>query len=94
MDNKRRLYRLIENYINEFKGDAVESFYGKGTKIKVHTITFGITSKSIILEAVVVLGELINEEIMSIDLAEFLVRESMVYFFPEHQIKTFVRWDV
>jgi len=46
------------------------------------------------LEAVVVLGELINEEIMSIDLAEFLVRESMVYFFPEHQIKTFVRWDV
>lgn len=94
MDNKRRLYRLIENYINDFKGDAVESFYGKGTKIKVHTITFGVTSKSIILEAVVVLGEVITEEIMSIDLAEFLVRESMVYFFPEHQIQTYVRWDV
>ena len=94
MDRKRRIFRLIEVYLNDFRGSAVEEMYGKGTKIKVHTITFGVTSKSIILEAVVVLGELINEEIMTIDLAEFLVRESMVYFFPEHQIKTYVRFDV
>jgi hypothetical protein len=53
MDNKRRLYRLIEKYINDFKGDAVESIYGKGSLIKVHTINFGVTSKTMILEAIV-----------------------------------------
>ena len=37
-DKKRRLYRLIEVYINEFRGDAVEEMYGKGTKIKIHNI--------------------------------------------------------
>ena len=35
MDNKRRIYRLLERYINEFKKDAVESFYGKGSTIKI-----------------------------------------------------------
>ena len=94
MYNKRRLYRLIEKYINDFKGDAVESIYGKGSSIKVHTINFGVTSKTMILEAIVILGDTINEETIDNSLAEVLIRDSMVYFFPEHQIKTYIRFDV
>jgi hypothetical protein len=94
MDNKRRLYRLIEKYINDFKGHAVESIYGKGSSIKVHTINFGVTSKTMILEAIVILGDTINEETIDNSLAEVLIRDSMVYFFPEHQIKTYIRFDV
>lgn len=94
MDNKRRLYRLIEKYINDFKGDAVESIYGKGSSIKVHTISFGVTSKTMILEAIVILGDTINEETIDNSLAEVLIRDSMVYFFPEHHIRTYIRFDV
>jgi hypothetical protein len=94
MDNKRRLYRLIEKYVNEYKGDAVESIYGKGSSIKIHTITFGVTNNVILLEVVVILGETINEEIMDNSLAEVLIQDSMIYFFPEHQIKTYIRFDV
>jgi hypothetical protein len=94
MDNKRRLYRLIEKYINDFKGDAVESIYGKGASIKVHTISFGVTSKTMLLEAIVILGDTINEEVIDNSLAEILVRDSMIYFFPEHHIRTIVRFDV
>jgi hypothetical protein len=94
MDNKRRLYRLIEKYINDFKGDSVESIYGKGSTIKIHTINFGVTSNTILLEAIVILGETINEEVIDNSLAEILVRDSMIYFFPEHHIRTIVRFDV
>jgi hypothetical protein len=94
MDNKRRLYRLIEKYINDFKGDAVESIYGKGSTIKIHTVTFGISDNSVLVEVIVLLGEKINEEILDASLAEILIRDALVYFFPEQQIKTLIRWDV
>jgi hypothetical protein len=94
MDNKRRLYRLIEKYINDFKGDAVESIYGKGSTIKIHTINFGVTSSTILLEAIVILGETINEDVIDNSLAEILIRDSMIYFFPEHHIRTIIRFDV
>jgi hypothetical protein len=93
MDNKRRLYRLIEKYLNDFKGDAVESIYGKGSTIKIHTINFGVTSNTILLEAIVILGETINEEVIDNSLAEILVRDSMIYFFPEHHVRTYIRFD-
>jgi len=94
MDNKRRLYRLIEAYLNGFKGNDVELMYGKGSTIKVHTVTFGVTNNVILLEAIVVLGETINEEVIDNSLAEVLIQDSMIYFFPEHQIKTYIRFDV
>ena len=94
MDNKRRLYRLVEKYINDFKKEAVESIYGKNSSIKIHTMTFGVTKNEILVEAIVVLGETINEEVMLNALADILIQDSMVYFFPESQIKTYVRFDV
>jgi hypothetical protein len=94
MDNKRRLYRLIEKYINDFKKDAVEDIYGKNAYIKIHTINFGVTNNNILLEAIVILGDTINEEVMLNELAEILIQDSMTYFFPEHHIKTLIRFDV
>lgn len=94
MDNKRRLYRLLEVYLNNFKGDLVENIYGKKSLIKVHTVTFGISDNSVLVELVVVLGDLINEETLDTSLAEVLIQDAIVYFFPEKKIKTLVRWDV
>ena len=94
MDNKRRLYRLIEVYLNGFKGSYVELIYGKGSTIKVHTVTFGISDNSVLVEVIVLLGETINEEILDTSLVEILVYDALVYFFPEQKIKTYVRFDV
>ena len=94
MDGKRRFLRLIELYVNEHRGDAVEEMYGKGTKIKIHNVNFGVTQKSVTVEAVIVLGDTINEDVMDRKLADILIQDSMVYFFPDYSVKTMVRWDV
>ena len=94
IDKKQRLFRLIESYLNEFKGDAVEEVYGKGTKIKIHTINFSVTSKSVVLESIIVLGETINESVMDRTLADILIQDALIYFFPDYHIKTYVRFDV
>jgi hypothetical protein len=94
MDNKRRLFRLIETYLNEFKGELVESIYGNRSRIKVHTVNFGVSDNSVLVELVVVLGSTINEDTLDTSLAEILVQEALVYFFPEKNIKTIIRWDV
>ena len=94
MDNKRRIYRLIEAYLNEFKGELVESIYGNKSRIKVHTVTFGVSDNSVLVELVVVLGGTINEDTLDSSLAEILIQEALVYFFPEKNIKTLIRWDV
>jgi hypothetical protein len=94
MDNKRRLCRLIERFVNDFQGEAVESIYGKGSTIKIHTVDFGVTTNVIQIEAIVMLGDVINEDVLVGTLAEVLIRESMVYFFPDSVIKTYIRFDV
>ena len=68
MDNKRRLYRLIEGYLNEYKKDVVELFYGEGTYIKVNSITFGVTKNYILIDTIVKLGNTITEiKVLQID---------------------------
>ena len=94
MDNKRRLYRLIEAYLNGFKGDLVESIYGNKSRIKVHTVTFGVSDNSVLVELVVILGDVINEDTLDSSLAEILIQDALVYFFTEKTIKTIIRWDV
>ena len=94
MDKKQRLYRLIESYINDFKGDAVQEMYGTGTKIKIHNINFGVTSKYVLIEAVIILGDTINEQTIDKELANILIQDASVYFFSDYIIKTLIRFDV
>jgi hypothetical protein len=94
MDKKRRLYRLIENYINDFQGNAVQEIYGKGSYIKIHNLNFSVTKSVVLLEAVIVLGDLIVEEHIDKKLADILIQDALVYFFPETSVKTYVRFDV
>jgi len=94
LDNKRRLFRLIENYINDYQGGAVQEMYGKGSYIKIHNLNFSVTQQSVLLEAVVVLGDLITEEHIDRKLADVLIQDAIIYFFPECSVKTYVRFDV
>jgi hypothetical protein len=94
MDNKRRFFKLIENYINDFRGDAVQEFYGKNSRIKLHTLNMGVKDNCIMIEAVVILGDIITEETTNDVLAHILLQDAVVYFFPELNLKTYVRFDV
>ena len=93
-DKKRRLFRLIETYMNDFHKEAVENVYGKGTYIKIHSMTESYSTKSLLFEVVIVLGDTISEQVMDRTLADILIQDALVYFFPDQNIKTYVRWDV
>ena len=94
LDKKRRLFRLIESHINDYNSEVVETCYGKGARIKIHSMTESITHKSILFEVVIVLGDTISEQVMDRTLADILIQDALVYFFPDQNIKTYVRWDV
>jgi hypothetical protein len=48
-----------------------------------------------IVEAVIILGETINEETLDRRLVDYLIQDSIPYFFPElTSCKVMVRWDV
>ena len=94
LDKKQRLFRLIENYINDYQGGAVQEMYGKGSYIKIHNLNFSVTQQSVLLEAVIVLADLITEEHIDRKLADVLIQDAIIYFFPECSVKTYVRFDV
>jgi len=94
LDKKQRLFRLIESYINDYQKEAVEEWYGKNSKIKIHSMTHSPTTNSILFEVIIILGDVINEETIDRVLADTLIQDALVYFFPEQSIKTYVRWDV
>ena len=94
IDKKQRLFRLIETYMNDFQGDSVQEMYGDGSKIKVHSMNESYSEKSILFEIVIVLGNTINESVMDKTLANILIQDALVYFFPDQKIKTYVRFDV
>ena len=94
LDKKHKLFRIMEKYMNEFQGDYVREMYGNGASIKIHSMTHSFSTKSVLFELVIILGETINESVMDKSLAEVLIRNISLYFFPNQQIKTYVRFDV
>lgn len=94
-DKKKRFFRLLESYINDYQKDAVELMYGKGSKIKVHNWSHNNKGDTFLFELIIELGDVINESVMDKTMSEVLLRDALVYFYPETQnIKCIVRFDV
>lgn len=68
--------------------------YGVGTTIKIHNMAESSSQKALLFEAIIILGDTITEQVMDRKLADVLIQDAMVYFFPNQSIKTYVRWDV
>jgi hypothetical protein len=67
--------------------------YGPNSFIKIHTLSESVRTNSLLFEVVVVLGDVITEDVLDKTLAEVLVRNALVHFYPEQIIKTYVRFD-
>ena len=94
-DKKRKFYRLLETYMNESRKEDVELMYGKDAKIKIHNWTHNVKGDQFIFELIVVLGNTINESVIDTNLAEVLLEDALVYFYPEvKKISCMVRFDV
>lgn len=94
-DKKQRFFRLLESYINDYQKDAVELMYGKGSKIKVHNWSHNNKGDTFLFELIIELGDVINESVMDKTMSEVLLRDALVYFYPETQnVKCIVRFEV
>lgn len=94
-NNIKRFSRLIEKYVNEYKKQEIEEFYGPKTNVKVHTINYSTYPKlTIIIECIVVLGDVINEDTLDRRMIDYLIKDACEVFFPDcGSIKTMIRWD-
>ena len=79
--------------MNVIKKNDVELMYGKGTKIEVRNINPSISSNSITVEVVIILGEVINEEVLDSSLTPYLIQDILELIFPDVMTKTIVSWD-
>jgi hypothetical protein len=93
VDLKKRYIRIIEKYLNVIKKNDVELMYGKGTKIEVRNINPSISSNSITVEVMIILGEVINEEVLDSSLTPYLIQDILELIFPDVMTKTIVSWD-
>ena len=90
IENEKNGVKLIPTKKNE-----IEVMYGAGTHVKIHSISFSITNNIIVIEAIIVLGEEINESVIDRTLIDYLIQDSIPYFFSDvKSTKVLVRWDV
>jgi hypothetical protein len=81
--------------MNDSRKEDLELMYGSGSKIKVHNWTHNEKGDTFIFELIVVLGDTINESVIDTNLAEVLLEDALVYFYPEvKKISCMVRFDV
>lgn len=69
--------------MNDFQKEAVELFYGKGSKIKIHSWNYNNKGDTIYFEVIIILADVIDEYSMDKTMAEELLKNALIYFYPE-----------
>lgn len=93
-DKKKRIIKLIESYINEFHKHELEEFYGSKTEIEIKDIFYSTNQKSVLIESKIVLGQLINEEVLDRKMIDYLLQDAVEYIYPNENFKISVSFDV
>lgn len=93
MDSKSAHKKIFERYLNIHKKELIESWYGKGTQVKIHNIDASYTNKIVLIDVKIILGEVINEEVMDRSLVDYLLKRVSDVLYYEFYMKTMVSWD-
>ena len=94
MKDKERIIRILEHYINVIKKSDVQTMYGSGSKIAITNLDYSITSKSLYIEAKIILGDEINESLLDRYLADVLITDAVSYLYNDIPVKVSVNFDV
>ena len=94
MKDKDRIIRILEHYINVLKKYEVELMYGQNSRIQIKNLDYSITSKSLYIEAKIVLGDIIDESVLDRSLADLLIQDSLVYVYDDVPVKVSIDYDV
>lgn len=94
MKDKDRIIRILEHYCNVLKKNEVELMYGSNSRIQIKNLDYSITSKSLYIEAKIVLGDIIDESVLDRSLADLLIQDFLVYVYDDVPVKVSIDYDV
>jgi hypothetical protein len=95
MKKRHKFCRVIEIFINETRRDVMDYMFGIDSKISIKNIDYSFTSKMIYIDAVIILGETIDELMLdSSEVVSELIKESMEYISPHDKLAITVSFDV
>jgi hypothetical protein len=94
MNNKKRIIKLIESYLNNIRKLDVELIYGINSKIKIRDIDYLTSTKSILVDCSILLGGEINEEVLNREFLDILISDAMSYFYSNMKLTINVSYDV
>lgn len=93
MDSKSHHKKIIERYVNRNKHHLIETWYGGGSYVNIHNIDASYTKKIVIVDVKIILGDVINEEVMDRGLVEYLLENVLSVLYPDFFYKLIVSWD-
>ena len=94
MKDKDRIIRILEHYINVLKKNEVHLMYGTNSRIQIKNLDYSITSKSLYIEAKIILGDIIDESVLDRSLADLLIQDSLAYVYDDVPVKVSIDYDV
>jgi hypothetical protein len=95
MKSKGKNYaRLLEKVLNKVRKEHLESFYGEGTKIKIRSINFSHTKKECIVDAVIILGSIISEDVLEDVILHYEILDVAELYLDGYKVGIQVKFDV
>ena len=91
--SSRNYSRACEILLNELEFNYIQQFYGEGTYIKIRDITFSPVKKTCLVDCVVVLGEIIETNILEDDMTRLLVYGIMDKLILDYKVNVMVKYE-
>lgn len=94
MKSKSKYYaRLFEKVLNDVIKERIEIYYGVGTKIKIRDFIFSYTKKECIIDAVVILGSNISDDLMEDSPLIVEITELTEIYLEDYKIGVQIKFD-
>jgi hypothetical protein len=94
MSSNPLLCKSLESFLNESRGDDIQEFYGRDTKILIRSMTFSSVKKHCLIDSIVVLGDLKKGIDLDPDPAEVFILDVSKYFLGDYRVMVMVGFDI
>ncbi len=94
MSTNPLLCKSLESFLNESRGDDIQEFYGRDTKILIRSMTFSPVKKHCLIDSIVVLGDLKKGIDLDPDPAEVFILDVSKYFLGDYRVMVMVGFDI